>query len=168
MQRKHAQLHTQPHTQQPHTQQLKPHSQQQQQHAQQKPLEPLILKPLEKKVITVIESRQKFFELLQFNPGIFIIKFGASWCGPCKKIAHIVDAFFGKSPDHVMCADVDVDVSHDLYSFLKSKKMVNGIPTILCYKKGNHSFIPDDSVLGIQPNELFHFFKRCEELASIR
>ena len=39
--------------------------------------------------------------------------------------------------------------------------MVNGIPVMLCYKKDNTSFIPDDSVTGSDPVQLDAFFKRC-------
>jgi hypothetical protein len=39
--------------------------------------------------------------------------------------------------------------------------MVNGIPVILMYKKGNTSFTPDDSVTGADPTQLDAFFKRC-------
>lgn len=114
-----------------------------------------------KKIISVFENRQDFFDLLKVNPGLVIIKFGATWCGPCKKIKHVVDGFFATSPDNVICADVDVDESFDLYGFFKSKKMVNGIPVMLCYIKGNETFIPDDSVTGIDPGALDAFFKRC-------
>jgi len=114
-----------------------------------------------KKIISCFETREDFFNLLKVNPGLVIIKFGATWCGPCKKIKHVVDAFFGTSPDNVICADVDVDESFDLYGFFKSKKMVNGIPVMMCFIKGNETFIPDDSVTGIEPVALDAFFKRC-------
>ncbi len=114
-----------------------------------------------KKIISGFDTREDFFNLLKVNPGLVIIKFGATWCGPCKKIKHVVDAFFATSPDNVICADVDVDESFDLYGFFKSKKMVNGIPVMLCYVKGNETFIPDDSVTGIDPTALDSFFKRC-------
>ena len=39
--------------------------------------------------------------------------------------------------------------------------MVNGIPVILCWKKYNTSFIPDDMVTGSDPSQLDTFFKRC-------
>jgi hypothetical protein len=39
--------------------------------------------------------------------------------------------------------------------------MVNGIPVILCYKKGNTTFIPDDSITGSHPEDLHKFFLRC-------
>jgi thioredoxin 1 len=102
-----------------------------------------------------------FFHLLQHNPGLIIIKLGAQWCGPCKVIEKSVHGFFASSPSEVVCADIDVDKSFDFYSFLKSKKMVNGIPVLLCYKKGNKTYIPDDSVTGASPNDLDAFFKRC-------
>ena len=114
-----------------------------------------------KQIITIVESRQAFLDILKVNPGLVIMKLGAQWCGPCKKIQHVVDAFFASSPNNVVCLDIDVDESFDLYSFLKSKRMVNGIPTILCYKKGNVNFAPDDIVVGIDPNDLDAFFKRC-------
>jgi len=115
----------------------------------------------DKVIISHFENRQQFFEILKQNPGLILVKLGAEWCGPCKKIKPVVDAFFLSAPDTVLCADLDVDNSFDLYAFLKSKKMVNGIPAILCYKKGNNSYIPTDSVTGADPTQLDLFFKRC-------
>ena len=40
-----------------------------------------------KDIITSIENRNDFFNLLEVNPGLIIIKFGATWCKPCK-ISH--------------------------------------------------------------------------------
>ena len=116
---------------------------------------------MSKQIISDIPNRDSFFHLLAHNPGLIIIKLGAEWCGPCKQIKHIVHGFFASSPAEVVCADIDVDQSLDFYSFLKSKKMVNGIPVLLCYKKGNTTYIPDDAVVGAEPNQLHQFFKRC-------
>jgi thioredoxin 1 len=116
-----------------------------------------------KTIITKFESRNDFFQLLSNNPGLVIVKFGAEWCGPCKLIAPVLEGFFATSPDNVVCADIDVDESFDIYAFLKSKKMVNGIPVILCYKKGNTTFIPDDSITGADAGQLHAFFTRCSQ-----
>ena len=115
---------------------------------------------MSKQVISEITSRTAFQHLLENNPGLIIIKFTAEWCGPCKKIAPIVEGFFATSPENVVCGDIDVDQSYDFYSYLKSKKMVNGIPAILLYKKGNVSFIPDDMITGADPNALHQFFMK--------
>jgi thiol-disulfide isomerase/thioredoxin len=123
----------------------------------------------EKTIVSFIQTRNDFIKLLEKNPGLIIVKFGATWCGPCKRIKPVLDGFFLSSPDNVLCCDIDVDECFDLYSYLKSKKMVNGIPVILCYKKGNISYIPDDSITGSDPIELDKFFKRCSlHLRSIR
>jgi thiol-disulfide isomerase/thioredoxin len=114
-----------------------------------------------KQVINAFANRDEFLKLLKVNPGLVIVKLGATWCGPCRNIAPIIEGFFASSPPDVICADIDVDESIDLYSYLKQKRMVNGIPVILLYKRGNVSFVPDDSVTGGDPGQLDAFFKRC-------
>lgn len=116
---------------------------------------------MSKQIIGEIVNRQAFMTLLQHNPGLIVIKLGAEWCGPCKTIKSAVNGFFASSPPEVVCADIDVDISFDFYSFLKSKKMVNGIPVLLCYKKGNTTYIPDDMITGADPHQVHNFFIRC-------
>ena len=124
---------------------------------------------MQKRIISGIPSRQELFQLLQVNPGLLVIKLGATWCKPCKKIAPALERFFASSPDEVLCADLDVDECVDLYSFFKSKKMVNGIPVVLCYVKGNTTFAPDDMVTGADQGQLVAFFKRCgDALAKLQ
>lgn len=123
----------------------------------------------QKTVITYFQSRDHFIRLLENNPGLVILKLGATWCGPCRTIKPVVDAFFASSPENVVCCEVDVDESSDLYLYFKGKRMVNGIPALLCFKKGNTSYIPDDSVTGSDPVGLDNFFKRCgKHLLAIR
>jgi thiol-disulfide isomerase/thioredoxin len=116
---------------------------------------------MSKKVVSQIANREAFFTLLQNNPGLIVLKLGAEWCGPCKTVKPAVHGFFASSPPEVVCGDIDVDSSFDFYSFLKSKKMVNGIPALLCYKKSNATYIPDDIVTGSDPQQLHQFFTRC-------
>ncbi len=123
----------------------------------------------EKQIISEIFDRQTFHNLLRENLGLIILKLGAEWCGPCKRIEPIVHSFFATTPPEVICGDIDVDRSFDLYSYLRSKKMVNGVPVMLCYRKGNTSFIPDESVTGSDPNSLHKFFIRCgQHLAAVK
>ena len=116
---------------------------------------------MSKQIISEIENRDAFMTLLQHNPGLIVLKLGAEWCGPCKTIKQVVHGFFASSPPEVVCGDIDVDISFDFYSFLKSKKMVNGIPALICYKKGNSTYIPDDIVTGANSQQLHNFFIRC-------
>jgi len=116
---------------------------------------------MSKQIISSFSTRQDFMNLLKSNPGLIIIKFGATWCKPCQAITPVLEGFFATSPPNVICADVDVDESFDLYAFMKSKKMVNGIPAILMYRRGNITFVPNDSVSGADPTALHNFFRRC-------
>ena len=117
---------------------------------------------MKKTIVSEIKSRKAFLELQENNTGLIIIKFGAEWCSPCNKIKNLVHECFFELHENVICCDIDIDESFDIYAYLKNKKMVNGIPAILCYKKGNNTFIPDDSVSGTNIEEINLFFKRCK------
>lgn len=108
-----------------------------------------------------IPSVSHFQELLLQNPGITIIKFGASWCGPCKRIESLLQNYYKQMPENVQCVVVDIDNSPEIYSFMRTKKMMNGVPALLCYLKGNHSYIPDGSTVGADPTQIKIFFQKC-------
>ena len=108
-----------------------------------------------------IESRDSFVKSLETNPGLIIVKFGATWCAPCKKIAPLVDHCMNNLPKNVQCYIIDVDEDLELYGFLYKKKMVNGVPAIVCYEKGNVNYIPDDVVIGADEKKVLEFFARC-------
>jgi thiol-disulfide isomerase/thioredoxin len=112
-------------------------------------------------IITEITDRDHFLELLKANPGLFFIKFGAEWCGPCKMINEGVKSYFERLPDTMQCAIIDIDKCAKIYSFLKSRRVVNGVPVILCYKKDNITHIPDDIVIGADKKQINDFFIRC-------
>lgn len=114
------------------------------------------------RIVEYTGGRDVFMELLKTNPGVFIFKFGAEWCGPCKKIKKFVDKVSLVLPANIMYIfSVDVDECFDLYAYLKQKKMVSGIPVMLAYKAGNITYAPDASVSGTDENELKYFFDTC-------
>ena len=104
-----------------------------------------------REIITNLDSREVLMELIKQNPGHIVIKLGADWCGPCKRIEEHVKYFFLQCPQHVICCDIDIDESFDIYAYLKSKRMVDGVPTVLVYSRGNESFIPDHIHSGGDP-----------------
>ena len=63
-----------------------------------------------------------------------LLKFTASWCGPCKTIKPICDKYFKSLPENVIISEIDIDESMDLLSlelelkqlcyFLKKEKFV--------------------------------------------
>lgn len=108
-------------------------------------------------------DRHTFAKLLEANDSLLVLKFGAPWCAPCKRAAPAVNAGFERLGEGANCFLINVDDSIDLYGYLRSKKMVKTIPAVLCWKRGNTSYIPDDSVIGADFDEIEAFFKRCAE-----
>lgn len=117
-------------------------------------------------VITKITSKAHFKELIENNPGVFIVKFGATWCEPCKKIETLVNGWVNKMPNNVQCAVVDVDECIEVYGFLRTKKMVKTIPALLGYYQENTSHIPDEFISSSQDGDVNLFFKTCLEKAN--
>ena len=117
-------------------------------------------------IITEISSLDQFAEQLKTNPGLLILKFGATWCGPCKRIDPLVHDWVEKLPENVQFCMIDIDDCFDLYVFLQKKKMINGVPGILCYYKNNLNYIPNDSVVGADANQINVFFERCIKAAN--
>ena len=120
-----------------------------------------------REIIEELEIDQ-FKQLLQnLENKIIIIKFSADWCKPCKKIKPIVEEWFSKLNETFIIAEIDIDETMELYYALKTKKMVNGIPSILAYygnveRDMNQWYIPCDSVIGGDENEVKLFFDRCQ------
>jgi thiol-disulfide isomerase/thioredoxin len=117
-------------------------------------------------IIEDVPTKEEFGNLLIENPGLLILKFGASWCGPCKKIEPIIDEWLQKLPDNVQFCMIDIDDCFELYAFLQKKKMINGVPGILCYYRQNLTHIPNDSVVGADFGQVNLFFERCLKKAS--
>ena len=93
---------------------------------------------------------------------ILIIKFSAEWCGPCKKIKELVHSSFLDMPDNVLCFDIDVDESIDLFAQLKVKKMVKTLPALLvyyCNKKRDYWYIADNNISSSDKMVVFNFFQ---------
>ena len=104
------------------------------------------------------------------NNTIIIIKFGATWCGPCQKIKDICNKCFLEMPDNIICFDIDIDDNIEIFSAFKTKKMVKGVPTILGYYCKNNRYqwyISDISISGSDEKKLLDFFKNVYNQAQI-
>jgi thioredoxin-like negative regulator of GroEL len=108
-------------------------------------------------------TRADFERLLAENPGKVVLKFGATWCGPCKRIEAHVNDWINTFDDSVVSVIIDIDESFDIYGVFKARRQVNGIPAILCFKKGNLSYIPDFSVNTSDLEAVNTFFKRVRD-----
>ena len=73
-------------------------------------------------------------ELVEFvkNHKYVIVKVGASWCGPCKRIQPYVDELFSKMPKDVYLVMVDADEG-DIAAALR----VKALPTFMNFIHGD-------------------------------
>lgn len=82
--------------------------------------------------MAVIHASQADFDNVVLNAkGTVIVDFFATWCGPCKMLAPVLEKVADKHPD-VKIVKVDVDQSSDL----ASKYGVMGVPTMIVFKDG--------------------------------
>jgi thiol-disulfide isomerase/thioredoxin len=113
-----------------------------------------------------LKTLEDFKQAIANNPGVFIMKLGATWCGPCRQVEPLIKSAMDQAPANVICSIVDIDESIEIYGFLKAKKMVNGVPAILVYNNDNQNYVPNDVVVGADPKQIAELFVRSYKLAA--
>lgn len=78
----------------------------------------------------IIQSAEEFEALLAQEKPV-LVDFFATWCGPCKMLAPVLDEFNEKHPD-IKIVKVDVDEETPL----AIKFGVASIPTLILFKNG--------------------------------
>lgn len=114
----------------------------------------------DKVIITEIGSRQKLLSLIENTDSMIVLKFGAEWCKPCKKIEPVINGWFDILPGNVMCGILDVDEEFDIYAFYKRQKIIKSIPAILRFNSDNKSVYPDEAIFSSDEAEVNVFFQR--------
>lgn len=107
-----------------------------------------------------MKTRAELLEAIAENRGTLVVKVGAAWCGPCKRIQEPWSAFADGAPDGVAAISVDCDQSPDLYAFLRGKRMVTGLPTIMAWQFPSHEIACTASLSGGDPEKVAEFLRR--------
>lgn len=79
------------------------------------------------------------------NEGLVLTDFWATWCGPCKMIAPVLEELDSEMNDKVQIVKLDVDENQET----AAKYGVMSIPTLILFKDGEVV----DKVVGFQPKE---------------
>lgn len=102
-------------------------------------------------------SLEEYLNIIKNKP--VVIKFGASWCGPCRKLQPIFQKLAEEHGDKIQFCEVNIDKSEDISIHEK----IQSIPLVLFY---NTDPIPELSVLGFQPNLLAENVDKFAELLT--
>ena len=94
-------------------------------------------------VVKIYNSEDMKLENLSKN-GLTFVDFWATWCGPCRMMAPIVEELAAETPD-VVFAKVDVDENPDVAMGLR----IASIPTLILFKDGTAV----ERVIGVTPKD---------------
>ena len=72
-----------------------------------------------------------------------VVDFGATWCGPCKRLAPIVEELAKEYEGKVKIAKFDIDSSPQT----PAKFGIMSVPTVIFFKSGEVV----DKIMGLQP-----------------
>ncbi|PID94932.1 MAG: thiol reductase thioredoxin [Bacteroidales bacterium] len=82
----------------------------------------------------VTDSNYK--EIIASN-SVCVFDFSASWCGPCKKLAPVVEALANEYEGKAFIGKVDVDETPEFTELVG----IRNVPTVVFYKDGQ--LLPD-------------------------
>ena len=77
--------------------------------------------------------------------GLAMVDFWATWCGPCRMVAPVIDEIATEKAGQVTVYKVDIDQSPDL----AFKYQVSSVPTLIVFENGQIK----NERLGAQPKQ---------------
>lgn len=94
---------------------------------------------------TVVVTDASFASEVEQHQGLAVVDFWATWCGPCRMIAPILDQLSVEYDGRVKVTKLDVDANQQT----AARFQVRSIPTLLFFKDGKLV----DQVIGAVPKQ---------------
>ncbi len=98
--------------------------------------------------VAVEYIQESDFDALSASDGVFVCDFTATWCGPCKMIAPMMEQLAKEHEGVVKVVKVDLGDNPNLAKRLN----IRSIPSVMIYKDGNCI----ETIVGIAPYERFN------------
>ncbi len=92
---------------------------------------------------TVVVTDDSFLSEVEQHSGLAVVDFWATWCGPCRMIAPILDQLSDEFVGRLKVTKLDVDANQKT----AIRFQVRSIPTLLFFKDGKLV----DQVIGAVP-----------------
>ncbi len=96
---------------------------------------------------TVEYIQEQEFDSLLTSHELVVFDFTATWCGPCKMIAPLIDKLAQEYEGRALVVKVDLDQNQSLAKRLS----IRSIPVVMIYKNGTLM----DTIVGVTPYETF-------------
>lgn len=77
--------------------------------------------------------------------GVVVVDFFATWCGPCKMLAPVLEGLASEMESKAKFIKVDIDQSSDL----ANEFQISSVPTMIIFKDGQKA----DMLIGFLPKE---------------
>jgi len=100
--------------------------------------------------VTSREDMEK--KLAEAGEKLVVIDFFATWCGPCKMIAPVLEEMAKSKADKLVILKVDVDLLEEL----AAEYSISVMPTFVFKKKGAHL----DTLVGSNQNQLMQLVEK--------
>lgn len=93
-----------------------------------------------------IQDEAEFDGLLE-NEALLVVDCTASWCGPCRVVAPLIDQLAETYGDRATVMKLDLDKN----KFVAKRYGVRSIPAIMFFKQGELL----ETIVGVKPYETF-------------
>lgn len=81
----------------------------------------------------------------EIENGVVLVDFFATWCGPCKMLAPVLEGLSSEMEEKAKIIKVDIDQNPDL----ADKFEISSVPTMMVFKDGEKV----DKMVGFLPKE---------------
>jgi len=92
---------------------------------------------------TVTVTEKSFSDDVLSSDKPVLVDFWATWCGPCKMVAPVLEEIAGEHADKITVAKVDIDANPAIARDYK----IMSIPTMILFKGGQ----PVKEIVGAKP-----------------
>jgi thioredoxin 1 len=93
----------------------------------------------------IVVTDSSFESEVEKSSGVVLVDFWATWCGPCKMIAPLVEQIAQENDGKITVGKLDVDVNGQT----AMKYGVMSIPTLILFKDGQ----PVERLVGYMPKD---------------
>jgi len=76
-----------------------------------------------------------------------LVDFTATWCGPCKRLAPVIDELVVQYQGKVKVGKLDIDQGQDI----ASRYGIMSVPTVMVFQGGS----PRETLVGLRPKSEF-------------